>query len=297
MTRYTERAPMASRSSILLFSAVLAVIPGVVLAQGDSSAAPPEVDKALRANVSEFFQDFIDKKFRQALSLVADDTQDKYFSSPKAEMTEFKIDGIDYTENFTHATVKMTARLILHLRAEGFMQDTSVPQPWDTHWKIENGKWVYYEPPAPANAWVTPMGPSNLNPVPPNGKIVTPPKINAETMASEAQRILRQNGVVTSVTPKEVKFTKDKPGTAKLVFRNGQPGQVQISVEGITEQNPFLASKVDGPNVNAGAESTIEIIYDPSSGPAPSGPITLGVLVAPFNQMFPVIVSFDGSAN
>jgi hypothetical protein len=190
--------------------------------------------------------------------------------------------------------VKITVKVILHLRAEGFLQDTTLPTDWDTHWKIENGKWLYYEPPAAPNLWVTPMGPSNLSSIQTTGKAAVPPKINAETMASEAQRILRENGVVTSVTPKEVKFTKDKPGTAKLLFRNGQPGQVQVSVEGITEQNPFLASKVNQPNVNAGAETSIDIIYDPTSG-VPSGPITLGVMVAPFDQIFPITVSFDAN--
>lgn len=296
MTGYPEGALMASRSSRLVFSAVLALIPGVVLAQADSSAPPPEVDKALRANVTEFFQDFIDKKFRQALNFVADDTQDKYFSSPKAEITEFKVSGIEYAENFTEATVKVDVKIILHLKAEGFLQDSNVPEHWDTHWKIENGKWVYYEKPVVGPQWLTPMGPSA--PVDPNAKVTEPPKlISEEALAKEAQRILSGTGTITGVTPKEVKFTQGKPGSAKLTFNNGLPGQVQISVEGISEQIPCLASKVDHATVNAGEQSTVEIIYDPTSGPTPTAPITLGVVVAPFSQIFPVSVTFDAPAH
>jgi hypothetical protein len=283
---------MCSRASFFLLSAVLAVIPSAILAQG-TAAVTPEVDKALRANVTDFFQDFVDKKFRQALNLVADDTQDKYFASPKAEITEFKISGIGYNDTFTQATVTMDVKVILHLKAEGFLEDSNVPEHWDTKWKIENGKWVYYEPPPPPDAWRTPMGPSAA-PAATSGD--QPGRvINDQTMVAEARRILEDKGITTGVTPSSVKFTRDKPGTAKIVFRNGMPGQVQISMEGISEALRCLASKVDQVTVNAGQESTIELTYDPASGQTPPGAVNLGVLVAPFNQIFPLQVTFDGN--
>lgn len=288
---------MASRSSLLVFSAVLALVPGVVLAQADSSAPPPDVDKALRTNVSQFFQDFVDGKFRQALNLVADDTQDKYFASTKAEITGFNIDGIKYADDFKQATVKVTVKRIWHMRAEGFAQDQQVPTTWDTNWKIENGKWAYYEPPVTGPQWTTPMGPSAAYNPAVNGNSLGKREINDQTMAAEAQRILSGNGIVTSVTPKEIKFTKGKPGAATLTFTNGQPGAVQISVEGISEDLPVLASKVDKASVNSGEKSSVEVIYDPTSGDTPPGSVTLGVLIAPFNQLLTFTVSFDEAAN
>src|SRR5580704_17475997 len=120
MRASSQGVPMASRS-LPLMSAVFCLIPGFVLAQAPSPAPPPAIDQALRARATEFFQDFVDKKYRQALELVADDTQDEYFSSTKAELKGFSIDSIAYRDNFTDATVKIKVKQVLQMKAEGFL--------------------------------------------------------------------------------------------------------------------------------------------------------------------------------
>lgn len=66
---------MAVRTALFLLPAALWLVPAAAIAQ-TTPPAPPEVDQALRSRVTEFFQNFVDKKFRQAINLVADDTQD-----------------------------------------------------------------------------------------------------------------------------------------------------------------------------------------------------------------------------
>ena len=46
-----------------------------------AEAPPPEVDQALRARISEFYQDHVDGKFRQAEALVAAETKDSFYGA------------------------------------------------------------------------------------------------------------------------------------------------------------------------------------------------------------------------
>ena len=281
---------MASRL-LLSLSAVLVLIPGSVFAQAASPAAPPEVDQALRGRVTEFFQDFIDGKFRQAINLVAEDTQDYYFASPKLEMRSFKIEGINYSDDFTKAVVHMTVTRIWRMRAEGFAQDADVPGPMDTNWKIENGKSVFYDLPK-TSGWLTPMGPSaDVSPAATaaaNGK----KKIDDGTMAAEAQRILQQSGIVTGVTPDQVTLPLDKPSSAKLVFRNGVPGNVSLSLLGLPKNLPGFSATISKQTVASGDSAEVEIRFDPSAGVPKDPSVTIHVIVAPFDMEFPVKVNF-----
>jgi hypothetical protein len=285
---------MASRTSLLL-SAACFLIPAAVFAQVPSPAAPPEIDQALRARVNEFFQDFIDGKFRQAINLVADDTQDKYFASPKLEMTAFKVNAIDYSDGFTKATVNMTVTRVWKLKAEGFIQDTKVDGPMETAWKIENGKWVFYEKPMGAGQWVTPMGPSSNLSAEGAAAAENRKKINDDTMQAEAQKILgqiAQPAAETGVTPKEVNFALDKPSSAKVTFRNGVPGSVGLSLLGLPTDMPGFSATLEKTTVNSGESAAVELRFDPSAGQPQNRSITIHVIVAPFDMEFPVTVNF-----
>jgi hypothetical protein len=289
---------MASRSPLVLLSAVFSLLPGVVFAQAAAPAAPPGIDQALRANVTEFFQDFIDGKFRQALNLVAEDTQDKYFSSPKLDMTAFEINAINYSDGFTKATVKMTVTRVWKLKAEGFLQDTKVDGPMETNWKIEHGKWVFYEKPVEAGVWATPMGPSAdlvAQAAADKTAAADRKKINDETMQAEARKILDQIGqtaTATGVTPGEVTLALDKLSSAKVVFHNGAPGSLSLSLMGLPTDLPGFRAVLDKQNVNANEDTGVELVYDPASGQPQVPFITIHVIVQPFGVDFPVRVNF-----
>jgi hypothetical protein len=278
---------MAVRTALFLIPAALFLVPAAVFAQAPTPAAPPEVDQALRTRVTEFFQDFTDGKFRQAINLVAEDTQDEYFASPKAEIKSFKIDGITYSEEFSKAEVHLIVKEILKLKAEGFMQDTPVDWPMTTNWKIENGKWVFYHQIQP-NGWVTPMGPS-AGFRRPDGTASIPAKLDDATLNAEAARLMHQ----TSVDKDRVDLTPDKPASAKVVFHNGAPGSVSISLVGLPNVFPGFTAKLDKQTVNSGEDAIVAISYDPPADQesAPRS-FTMAVEVAPFSQQFPVEVNF-----
>jgi len=283
---------MAARTAIILVSAAL-LLPAAVLAQIPSPAPPPEVDQALRARATEFFQDFVEGKFRLAINLVAEDTQDEYFSSPKAEIKEFKIDGIDYSDGFSKATVHMTVKQVWKLKAEGFLQDTVVDSPMATTWEVENGKWVFYHHIQP-DGWVTPMGPSAGFHKPDGTSGL--PKLDASTLETEAERLLHQ----TRIDKSQISLDPAKPSTGKVVFHNGAPGSVDISLVGLPKI-AGLTVKLDKQAVGAGQDAIIEFSYAPAvdprgdqPGPPPS--VTVAVEVAPFGVHYPVDVVFLPSA-
>src|SRR5262252_4422911 len=64
---------------------------------------PADVDKALRVRITEFYQDHVDGKFRQAEALVAEDTKDFFYSANKPKYLSFEIQRIDYSDGFTRA--------------------------------------------------------------------------------------------------------------------------------------------------------------------------------------------------
>ena len=98
---------MRTRAALFLF-------PLVIFGQ----TPPAEVDQALRARATEFFQDFVDGQYRKALSLVAEDTQEEYFASPKAELKSFKIDNIQYNDEFSKATMNLTVKRVLKFQGQ-----------------------------------------------------------------------------------------------------------------------------------------------------------------------------------
>ena len=53
-----------------------------------ADAPPPEVDQALSARIGEFYQDQVGGKFRQAETLVAEETKEYFYSASQAPLFE-----------------------------------------------------------------------------------------------------------------------------------------------------------------------------------------------------------------
>src|ERR1700693_4824634 len=81
-----------------------------VLASGQDNSdlfekAPPPIDEALRARITQFYHAYITGKFREAYPLVAEDSQDAFLGASKESMQSCEIIRIKYSENFTIADV------------------------------------------------------------------------------------------------------------------------------------------------------------------------------------------------
>lgn len=106
-----------------------------------SESAPPDVDHALRARISEFYQDHVDGKFRQAEALVAEDTKDYYYASNKPKYLNFQISSVEYSDNFTRA--KAVVACETYVMAPGFVGHP-LKVPISSTWKLVDGQWYWY---------------------------------------------------------------------------------------------------------------------------------------------------------
>jgi hypothetical protein len=249
-----------------------------------AQAPPPEVDQALRARVTEFYQDHVDGNFRKAFDLVAEDTKDYYFGSSKTQFKSFRIDKVEYSDNFTKANVTLTVQRTMAMQN----QQVLIPSTGPTNWKIENGKWVWYIESGKDHA--TPMGPSDSNVIKPNPDetITVPRKLTPELIAEAAQRILQQQQ--SGVSKSEVTLAGDKPSSDEFVFHNAVQGSVQVKLD-MSPEVPGLHAELDKTSVNAGGNAVVKLRYEPNGKP-PESPVTLRLMIAPFNQAFTVTVKF-----
>lgn len=262
----------------------LFLLPLVVFGQ----VPPPEVDQALRARATEFFQDFVDGQYRKALSLVAEDTQEEYFASPKADLKSFKIDNILYNDDFTKATINLTVKRVLKFQGQEMIPEV----PMITTWRLEDGKWMWYNKPIPST-WVTAMGPSDVSLVSraANGTVIgLPDKLDQSVVDAAGAKIIHQSGLDKSV----VTLSAGHTSSETVVFHNGAQGSVRLEL-GIMPKIPGLSVKLDKADVNLGESVTVHIQYDPNPDPDadPLPPYTMIPLtVAPFNQQLTVQVNW-----
>jgi hypothetical protein len=264
--------------------AALFLLPLVVFGQ----VPPPEVDQALRARANEFFQDFVDGQYRKALSLVAEDTQEEYFASPKAELKSYKIDNILYDDSFSKATINLTVKRVLKFQGQEMIPEV----PMITTWKLEDGKWVWYNKPIP-NTWVTAMGPSDVTLVAraPNGTVIgLPDKIDQSVVDAAGAKIIQQSGLDKSI----VTLSAGHTSSDTVVFHNGAQGSVRLEL-GIVPKIPGLSVKLDKADVNLGENVAVHFKYDPDPNPDADPPplnATIPLTVAPFNQQLLVQVNW-----
>jgi hypothetical protein len=271
--------------------------------------APPEVEQALRARVTEFFQLHVESNFQKAYGMVAEDTKKYYFDNKKNTYKSFRIAGVRFlNSDFTKASVDLECEQVMERRE---FRGVVIPVPMTTLWKIEDGKWMWYRDPNtvdPNAANVTPMGPSDLSKV--GGgtdeqiaarlKELTSP----ESISKRAQQIVGQSGI----DKPEVTLAMDKPSSAEVTFHNGQSGYIQLALDPGEKMAGFSAT-LDKVDVGANENAVLKLRYDPpapagggsarpSSGPPQAMPqaVTVRLSMRPFNQTFAVRVTFGAPA-
>jgi hypothetical protein len=235
--------------------------------------APPEVDEALRARVTQFFQCHVDGKFRQAEALVAEDTKDYFFVANKPKYLSFEISRIDYSDEFTRARGTVLAEQQVMMPGVG-ARIFKVPTP--SRWKIEDGKWCWFVD--PADLQKTPWGVSKVNPLDPKNQRAA--SVPAMPGAAEMQSLL--TGVKADKSTVVLKKVGDQ---AEVKITNGIPGAVKLSMS--PSYLGFDAS-IAKPNMAKGEETVLRIRRQENSRPG-----RLEILVEPINRLIVVEVVFE----
>jgi hypothetical protein len=268
------------------FRAAWILLPVALMAQ--TQTPPPEVDEALRARVNQFFTYHTQgtSGFRKAYELVAEDTKDYYFAAQKHTYKSFKVDSVQYKDNFTKASVSLTCQESMRMSPQ--MPETVVPVPMTTEWKIENGKWVWYY--IADDAQMTPMGRSDLDAVKKHQNDTQLPNVSPQEMAKQAQSIMKRSGVDKT----EIVLPLDKISSDQVVFHNKQGGSIRLGYDAGAKPAGMTVT-LDKTDLRDGEDAILKIAYEPSTGAVPQ-PFTVRVFMQPFNQTFPITVRFAAKA-
>ena len=262
-----------------------------VLAQDASELfdkAPPAIDDALRARVNKFYELFIGGKFKEAYSLVADDSQDKFFELSKDEYKSCEIIKINYSEKFTKAAVVTSCKA--DWRWHGVSTLTTFPL--TSNWEVVDGQWYWH--------WEKPtMVPS---PFSPTGYIPVP----AESNTSNAGFVPKDIGAVAQgilskvvVDRSAVQLKSAETSKEVIHLRNDMPGEISLKLE-----TPNIAGlKVTAAKIDLKAHEETIIAFewrldDPAiqclaCAKAMSTPLKVLVHVEPTNQVLPISVFFE----
>jgi len=263
------------------------------------SAAPPaEVDKALRSRATAFFQYQKDGNFRKSYELVAEASKDYYFSTAKQQGLPFTIEDIEYTDEFSKATVKAVVKQKVGISG----QQIEVPSVVTTRWQMEKGEWVWYHDPskdtlmtivgelptggATAAGLTPPADPSQ-----PAKSSPIPKDFSPAAAAAAAAKLVPK----TTIDKSTITFTLGKEATDVITFRNENMGQVRVfvGVKGATDD--VTVEPVDT-LLTANAELPVKVSYKPTTG-APRRTI-VEFIIEPFDSVYQIPVRFSrqGSA-
>ena len=246
--------------------------------------APADVDQALRARVTEFFGYHVSGEFENAWPMVADDTKKEYFAAQKTKYESFHIDSIKYSDNFTKAVVTLTVTENKRLSAQ--MPVVTLTHPTSVLWKIENGKWCWYND--HTSNWLMPMGPSDPKSLAaartgkPGDMVITPGKMN--------ERVMQIMGQSTLSKP-DLRLSPAKESSDQVVFHNGQGGSVKVGLMPV-DLPPGMTATLDKSDLGANEEAVLKVTYSPKKDSVPSADITLNIVMEPFARKFPITVHF-----
>jgi hypothetical protein len=168
----------------------------------DAGNPPPEVDKALRARITEFYDLQLKGSFRKAEALVAEEAKDPYYVMAKPKYNKLELAGIEYFDKFTRA--RATIKVERFIVAPPFPADVPVKGQMGSSWKLENGQWCWYIdaadlatpwnhgqtpalPPGGATAGVPGATPATLPPIPTSAGFALG-KVKADKTAVEIAR-------------------------------------------------------------------------------------------------------------
>lgn len=241
--------------------------------------APPQIDAALRARVSAFYQAHVDGKWRLADQYVAEDSKDQFFAMAKQQYEGFEILKISYSDDFTKAEV------VVMVRNEWFLRGMKVPTstPVSTYWKVVNGEWFWYVD--TRKGVQTPFGTMSPGPGAPSSGLPIPPGKPAN-IGVAATAILHSVGADRT----EVKLSAKQGSVEQVVISNGMPGHVRLHVE---MDGTGVKAALDKEDLGANEKARLSLERDPAA--AGSGVVTVKVIVEPTNQVVPIRVNLESS--
>lgn len=242
----------------------------------DSAQAPPEIDAALRARITQFYQAHVDAKYRVADQVVAEDSKDAYFAAAKPKYLTFQILKITYSDRFTKAEslVSCEAEWVFHGKR------STVKLPATSLWKIENGQWFWYV--LPATERQTPFGTMHYNsgaPAETRPALPADPEVLAKQILSSVR-----------TDKKSLTLSSYEPSSGEVTITNGMQGSIALRAD-IDGRFPGLSFKLSKTELKAGETATLRITCEPKDRVA-KPTLTARIYVEPISQIIPIQLTF-----
>jgi hypothetical protein len=219
---------------------------GVVWAQ-QAAPADQEAKKALEARAQKFYQQMVEKKFRQAEALVAEESQEDYYAGNKPDIKGFEIMRSDIMPGGQKASVTIKARVLFLMMGAG-AQVFELPTP--TYWKLEKGEWMWYVPEEIKHA--TPFG--NFKNTTKPGEFATPDDKGRAPALDTMVGQVTINKTQVALSAKELSQT--------LVIENKLPGAVDLRLDPHANAISGLTVVVSKLRLGSGEKATIRIEWN-----------------------------------
>jgi hypothetical protein len=225
---------------------LLAIFACSAWAQGNNpfNRPPADVDAALRARITEFFQYHVTGEYRKAEGLVAEDTKDYFYDHNKPKYVSIEVGKIEYSNEFTRAKALVLCET--KINSPGFGNNTyKVPVP--SSWKLENGKWYWWV--EPESIGLTPFG--KMTPGPdfkPGGAAPAPPNLaNMPTTGDFLFDQVKLDKKALSLAPET---------TEVIAVHNTAPGNMDVSV---LQRPGGVEAKLSKNSLAAGEKATLTV--------------------------------------
>ncbi len=244
-------------------------------------AVPPEVDQALRARVTEYYQDLLAGKYRAADKFVAEDSKDAFIAMAKPRIKGFEIIKIDYSENFTKAEVALLCPGEWHFRG----QTVPVKVPIHDLWRVEEGQWVWYAVPE-TNTIHMPFGTTvHKRDEDVGNASATPPAL--KDPVGTARAILS----LVTLDRNNVALKINRKDSAQVVIKNAMPGSIEVSTQSYPEVAGFNM-KLEKDKLAAGETSKLTLQTEGTDVQTAPPDVTVIVRIQPTGRVLPVKVKF-----
>ncbi|MDQ6699446.1 MAG: hypothetical protein M3Z36_04605 [Acidobacteriota bacterium] len=237
--------------------------------------APPAVDQALRERISKFYQFHVDGKFRLAEQMVAEESKDAFYAANKPNISSFRIDAIEYSDDFSKAKATIVGKMVIMIMGFG---DKPMDVPFPSYWKIDNGQWSWYINYDAARN--TPFGRAAEK--------------SAEASQADPRQMMANAPNVQTVLSKvkadrsAIRLKSTVGSEEQVTVLNEMPGAVRIRPE--RNNYPGLEIKLDREALKAN-EKAVVTFRTTASPQHPNGVVRL--IVEPTNQPIDVQVTFN----
>ena len=256
--------------------------------------APPAIDEALRARVRIFYQAFIDKKFRFAYEMVAEDSKETFLAGGKPNLESCDFTKIDYSEDFAKADVLMGCKGTFSFHG----QMMNVTFPLSSKWVLTDGQWWWSAVPpkgrdTPWGFWGEKEGEPSPKKEGNPGPVAARQSVPADPQAFARQLLHSVKVDKTDVVLRGYESSKDE-----VHLTNGMPGGITFTVD--KPSTPGLSIKPLTGELNSGEQAAIVFEYntdDPSitcgdCGKRVKGSATVNIRVSPTGQLYTVNIVF-----